>query len=221
MKSVVRGTCDEAAAQEAARAIARGGVIIYPTDTLWGFGADPRNREAIERVYTIKGREPGKPLLLMVRDIAMAQEVAHLPRSAVVLARAFWPGGLSLVAPARAGQTLWGIGKNRTVGLRAPNHPFREYFFQHFSFPITSTSVNLSGEAPLRDFAEILERFGAQADVLVDDIEHPPTGAPSTVVDVSDGRARVVREGVVPREAVRKALAEAGADDAWAEDTAF
>ncbi len=205
-------TPSRAAGEAAAKVVADGGIIVYPTDTLYGFGVDPRDREAVARLYRIKGRERGKPLLLMVRDVEMAATIARFSPVARALAAAFWPGPLSLIVPLRDDVTVWGVGKDRSVGVRAPEHPFREHFFRYYDFPITSTSVNRSGEAPILDPQAICRVFAEKVATCVFDTEHPPRGIPSTVVRVEGESLHLVREGVLSYKTLCAYLRSQGYD---------
>jgi L-threonylcarbamoyladenylate synthase len=198
-------------AESVAEAVARlraGGVVVFPTESVYGLGADASSPAAVARLVAVRGRDPGKPILVLVRDAAMAETLSSaFPPLAHVLARRFWPGPLTLVVPARGGLPEPLTAGTGTVGMRVPGHPDAAALVRGVGGPVTAPSANPPGREPPRRLDEARRYFGAAVDAYVDGGELP--GSASTVVAVDGERVRILREGLVPRAAIDAALAEA------------
>jgi len=187
------------------RALARGKLVVFPTETLYGLGADARSDAAVERLVAVRGREAGKPILVLVRDVAMAETVAaEMPEGARRLAARFWPGPLTLVLRARPGLSAALTAGSGTIGVRAPGHPAAAAIVDGLGGPVTAPSANPPGGTPPRRLDEARAYFGDRVDVYVDGGELP--GGGSTVASVDGDELRVLRAGVVSEAALRAAL---------------
>ncbi|MDP3947109.1 MAG: L-threonylcarbamoyladenylate synthase [bacterium] len=182
----------------AAKALRRGAVMLYPTETVYGLGCDARNTKGIERIYALKGRSGQKPFIVLVKDIAAAKRIARFSPNAKRLARKFWPGSLTLVLRTRKG-ALPARYFGKAVALRVSPHPFVRALFRHIDFPLVSTSANRSGKPATRSISALRRRFGEKTqgiDIIIDG-GTLPRRKPSTVVDFTGRTPRMVREGAI------------------------
>ena len=190
----VRGTAPDQAAVSAAAAVLRGGgLVAFPTETVYGLGADATSPAAIERLNRVKGRPPEKPYSLHIYTAEQIQPfVANIPPAARRLMDRFWPGPLTLVLPADRGGS---------VGFRLPDHPVALAFLQACGVPVAAPSANRSGAPPPTDAREVLAALDGDIECVLD---AGPTrfGRESTVVEVLPDRLEIRREGAVPAEAV-------------------
>jgi len=195
-------------ASKATDVLKNGGVILYPTDTLYGLGADALSDEAVAKVVAIKGRSGGKPMHAIVADLEMAAEYAEISNDARLLIKEFG-GSVTLILKKKTGIDS-GIAKNiETFGIRIPNHPLCIEMCRAFGKPITATSANVAGMRPERSVDAILAqlRESSYADVLqktsIEDIDFVIDGGellsrePSTVVDLAHEEPVIIREGAV------------------------
>jgi L-threonylcarbamoyladenylate synthase len=188
---------------EAAGLLAAGGVIIYPTETFYGLGANARMLMAVRRIYRIKGREFSKPLpLIAANQEAVYDAVAVWPRAAQRLAQAFWPGPLTLILRAAPHILPQVHGHTGKIGIRISSHPVAQALAAAADGLLTATSANQTKEKACRTLAEIPAEFLTLADGLVDagacggDYEN----LPSTIVEADVFPPRLVRAGCVPWE---------------------
>ena len=201
---------NSSAVSDALAALAAGEAIVYPTETFYALGVDALSSQALERLFAIKGREPGKPVALIAADTAMAFALAReVPAAARVLAEAFWPGPLTLVLPARDGIPAALIGDDGGVGVRVSSHPLARALATAFRGPLTATSANLAGEPPAVEPAAARRALGGKVKVLVED-GRLAGGAPSTVVAVDRSGMRVLRQGAVSERQLAAALKGGG-----------
>jgi L-threonylcarbamoyladenylate synthase len=185
------------ALDRAAEIIARGGVIAFRTDTFYGLGADPFNREAVQRIKQLKGREDDKPIPVVISDPNQVDRlIAEISPSFQKLASAFWPGALTLIGRARAELPEEITAGTKTVGVRLPNDDTVRALVKACGGALTATSANPSHAAPARDAQAVRDYFGEEIDLILDGGE-ALTDQPSTVVDCTGNEARLVREGVV------------------------
>ena len=189
-------TSDQISTQ-AASVITRGGVIAFRTDTFYGLGADPFNRNAVQRIKQLKGREDGKPILIIVSDEDQTGRFINEPSRAFnQLAKVFWPGPLTLVGKAGANVPEEITAGTQTVGVRLPNDDEVRRLVRLCGGALTATSANPSHAAPARNAEEVQLYFGNSIDLIVDGGE-AKTDQPSTVVDVSGAEPKLIREGVI------------------------
>ncbi len=181
----------------AARQLQSGGVIAFPTDTLYGLGADLFDESALERIFAIKGRpsDLALPALLASRE-QLEMVTGEFPVVGTQLADRFWPGSLTLVV--RKGRRVPDLatGGRSTLAVRIPNHRVPLALATKLAGPITGTSANLSGGPDLASIAEIEQQLGPQLEGIIR-CGPPPMGIPSTVVDVTSNEAKVLREGAI------------------------
>ncbi len=182
-----------------------GGIIAIPTDTVYGLGADPFNPDAVQKLYTIKGRPEGKPIPLVLGSVEDVNKVAqNLPGFFFHLTERFWPGGLTIIVQSK--NLLPQLTADRTtVGLRIPNQPLLLQILQEFGGPIAITSANLSGEPAATSPQEFSDELSAKIDYIVDDGQTPGP-IPSTVYDISVSPPQMRREGVISAETLTKEL---------------
>jgi L-threonylcarbamoyladenylate synthase len=181
---------------KAAEVIEKGGVIIYPTETLYGLGANPLDTEAMKKLYAIKGREKAKPIPFLIKDQEMLETlVEDVPPIGRQLMERYWPGPLTLIFRAAKGLTPPLRGKGDTIGLRISAHPVAQLIVDAVDAPLTSTSANPTGEENLTDPQMIEETFGDQVDLIIDGGE--VSGIGSTVVDLTTTPPTVLREGMI------------------------
>jgi len=181
--------------------IRSGGVVAIPTDTVYGFAADPFQPGAVERLFRLKGRPENKPILLLV-DTRLQVEtlVSRLPEAFEQVAARFWPGPLTIVLPAAAFVPERITAGSRTIALRMPgSRPVRR-LIREARVPLTGTSANRSGRPAARSAREVREQFPA-APLWVLDGGPAPLTAPSTILDLT-GEPRILREGAIPAAAV-------------------
>lgn len=176
--------------------LAAGGAVAFPTESTYGIGVDALSPAALERLFALKGREPGKPPPILISDDAMLELlVARVPERARRLMARFWPGPLTLVLPARAGlpEPLVSDGG---VGVRRSPHPLAAQLVAAFGGPVTATSANLSGQPAAVEAAEVRAVFGDRLHVL--DGGRAPGAPPSTVARVGDdGTLTILRAGAL------------------------
>ena len=197
-----------AAARRAAATLREGGVILYPTDTLYGLGSDALSDEAVAKVYKIKKRDDQKPIHCIVADQAVAEKYAVFEGLPLVLARSLWPGALTLILKKKEGIET-GVARGlSTIGIRIPDHPLCLAMAKEFGGLITTTSANISGKPCERSVEKILAQLGDTAkdiDLIIDAGELPER-LPSAVVDVSGTEAVVLREGAIKDDDIWRAL---------------
>lgn len=187
---------DRSALEQVAGFVRQGGVIVYPTDTIYGLGCAPDRPEAIERLFRIKQRVEEKGVLLLVPDVETARSLcSSVPTAFEELAERFWPGPVTFLMPAGMGLSRLITGERGLVGLRNPQSDYLHLLMRMIPGPLVSTSANVSGEPPSGRVAELRKQLADQVDVFVDGGNLVEVIA-STVVDLSVTPPRVVREGV-------------------------
>jgi|SRR3989344_158457 len=190
--------------------LSSGGVILFPTDTLYGLGADAFSDKAVDQIYAIKGRDEKKPIHCIVADIAMAEEYAEVTDDARLLFERLLPGGLTVILRKRK-NVRGGIARGiETIGIRIPHNDFCIQLAGAFGEPFTATSANLAGHEHQRSVEAILKQLGPNAeiiDLIIDAGELPPS-APSTVVDLSGEEPVILREGAIPSADIWNAIRE-------------
>jgi L-threonylcarbamoyladenylate synthase len=187
----------------AAEVVQAGGLIVYPTETIYGIGSNALNRRGIARIQALKRRSEPRPILVLVPTIeSVVPLVERISATGLKFMEAFWPGPLTLVFSAsRAIPEELTQGKG-TIGIRIPCCTLCIRLLELCQCPITSTSANLSGEVPLTSIEEMKKVLTPGIDLYLDAGVLPPS-KPSTVVDVSEEIPRLVREGAVSAEALR------------------
>jgi len=194
------------AIREAVEVMKEGGVVAYPTETLYGLGADALSAAAVERVFTLKGRPEGRPIPILVRDTEMLETVvSRIPGEARLLADAFWPGPLTLVLEASPTVPAWVKGGGRGVGVRISAHPAAAALVAGMGRPITTTSANRSGRAGARSAEQVEADFPTGLDLILD-AGALSEGPASTVLDLTAESPKVIRVGVISPEEVRAVL---------------
>lgn len=196
----------DARVASAAEVLRRGGLVAYPTETFYGLGALARDAAALERLARAKLRPEGKPLPLLAADVSQVQDVARLEGLAARLAARFWPGPLTLVLPAAPDLDAAITAGAGTVAVRIPGSEIARTLARLAGGAIVSTSANLSGEPPPTAPAELSPDLVARIDHVLDG-GRTPGGLPSTIVEVAGDALRLLREGVIPLDAVRAACA--------------
>ena len=191
---------------EAVQCLKSGGIIAIPTDTVYGLAADPFNADAVQRLYTFKGRPDGKPIPLVLSSVEDVHSVAqNLPGFFFHLTDRFWPGGLTIVVEAKDLLSVLTAGGN-TVGVRIPDNPRLLQILHAFGGPAAITSANLSGEPPASSPEEIDVELAARIDMIVDGGKTPGP-IPSTVYDISVSPPLIRRHGVISEETLAEELA--------------
>ncbi len=183
--------------EEAARVITSGGVIVYPTETLYGVGADALDEKAVGKVLAAKKRQDNKPILVIVHSVEQLGElVAEIPPPAIQLMEKFWPGPLTIVFKAKPGLPLELTQGSETIGVRIPSNTFCLELLRRCDCPLTSTSANISGEPMQRTIAEIRTTLNVGIDLFID-AGTLPESKPSTVVSAAVSPPKLTREGVI------------------------
>jgi len=191
----------------AARVLATGGVVVYPTETVYGLGADAFNPAALQRLVALKVRAPGKPIAVLIADVEMLHDlVTDVPAIAQRLMRQFWPGPLTLVMRAQPAVSPLLTGTSDGVGVRVSSHAIATALVVAVGRPITTPSANPADRPPSISIDAAREYFGAQVDCYVDGGTLPGEPA-STVVDVRAGWS-LIREGAIPANRIRAVVDE-------------
>lgn len=196
----------------AAQALSDGALVLLPTETVYGLAADASNPLAVAGIYQAKGRPSFNPLIAHVADLEAAQAIAVLDERALKLARAFWPGPLTLVAPIRAPELVCDLARAGldTVAVRVPGHDLARAVLRAFGKPVVAPSANRSGRPSPTNLADALEETGFAVKAALDG-GACKIGLESTVVAVFGGKVRLLRPGAVTRaqiEAVAGPLSE-------------
>lgn len=191
---------DSQAIAEAAKILRSGGIVVFPTETVYGLGVDANNPVAVERLNRLKGRPPEKPYSLHIFQVEqMRPFVTQVPSVAAKLMERFWPGPLTIVLSGSAG---------KTVGFRLPDHPIARAFLMACAIPVAAPSANRSGGKPPTDVTEVLASLDGEVDCVLDG---GPTrlGRESTVVEVlPDGHLKIHREGYICRRDLLAAVGQ-------------
>lgn len=201
-----------ASPEVAAQALAAGALVLLPTETVYGLAADASNPLAVAAIYQAKGRPSFNPLIAHVADLAAAQAIAVLDERALRLARAFWPGPLTLVAPIRAPDQVCDLARAGldTVAVRVPGHELARAVLRAFGKPVVAPSANRSGRPSPTTLSDAVEETGFAVAAALEG-GACAVGLESTVVAVLDGQLRLLRPGAVTRaqiEAVAGPLSE-------------
>ena len=187
-----------------AQILNRGGIIAYPTDTVYGIGTNALNSEAVQRIYHVKQRPPGLPLSVAVLGKSMAQKVAHLNPQAQRLIKTFWPGALTIIVKKKPVIPHIVTSGTDLVGLRAPAHIIPLSILKCSQTPIISTSANKHGNPPCLNVECIRYNFGDQVDMIIEGEQG--TNTPSTVINVTTDPPVIVRKGPITESMIVQSL---------------
>ena len=183
----------------------QGGIVAYPTDTVYGLGASMSILRAVERVFEAKQRHRDMALPLLLASASQICELArYVPPVAHQLIKSFLPGALTLVLPASSTVPEIVTARGKTVAVRIPDHPVPIALIEGIGAPLVGTSANVSGQSSPLTAAEVRTQFGDEIDTVIDDGRRC-SGRESTIVDVTGEIPVILREGAISREALRRA----------------
>ena len=206
---------DAAGIAAAAKILRAGGLVAFPTETVFGLGADATSHEAVAKIYAAKGRPSFNPLIAHVPDRPAAEKQGVFSAQAEKLATAFWPGPLTLVVPLAPGATVCDLARAGldSVALRVPSHPVAQKLLAAAGVPLAAPSANPSGRVSAVTAAHVREDFDGLIDAIIDGAVE--VGLELTIVSCLGGEVMLLRPGGVPRAAIEAVLGEklAGASD--------
>ena len=192
--------------KKAMKVIRQGGVIVCPTDTVYGLIADAKNKKAVKKIFKIKKRKEEKPIPIFVRDLKMAKSLVLINKFQEKLLKKVWPGKVTVLLKAKKltkkifPKSI--ISSENKIGLRIPNYKFLNILLEKLNFPLTGTSANISGKPPSTKIKEVLNQFfltktGGRLPDLILDAGNLKFSRPSTVVDLTN--LKILRDGAVPK----------------------
>ncbi len=197
---------DQTEIERAAEILWAGGLVAFPTETVYGLGADATNASAVDRIFSVKGRPATNPLIVHVADVSVAKRyVAAWPESAQRLARALWPGPITLVLPKSAAIVPAVTAGLATVAIRCPDHPIALELLQKFSGPVAAPSANRSNRVSPTTAEHVRRELGNEVDLILDGGQCR-VGIESTVVDLTSSHPAILRPGAVGRERLEQLL---------------
>jgi len=190
--------------EQAVKNLKSGGIVAFPTDTVYGLGADIYNIKAVQRIFEVKQRSRKMALPVLIGEVEQISEVAvSMPQIAYLLIKHFWPGGLTLVVHKAVTIPTIITANNNKVAIRLPDHYIPRALIGGLGVPIIGTSANISCRAaPVTD-EEVVQQLGSKIDFIIR-AGRCPGGVESTVVDVSGERPVVLREGIIPAVTIEK-----------------
>ena len=195
---------DPLALVSAVEVLRRGGIVAYPTDTLFGLGVDALNEAAVERIFEVKGRPQGMPLPLIIGESEQLEMVADtVTECAWKFASAFWPGGLTLVVPVGPNVPALVTARGWKVAVRLPDHPIPRELARQLGRPITGTSANRSGGPDPSTAESVQNQFHNTIDMILRG-GSAPAGRSSTVLDITGNQPKVLRHGAVSVEQLER-----------------
>lgn len=181
--------------ERAAEVVRRGGVLLYPSDTIYGLGCSPFNESAIRRILEIKERPVDKGLLVLVPGPDWLERLAQdVDSDCLTICEQFWPGPLTILLKARPELSPKLTGREGKIGIRWPANPLLQEWMERIPGPVVSTSANLSGREVISSPGELKKLFGSLVDLFVQSSE-PVNGTPSTVLDLTCAPPRLLRQG--------------------------
>ncbi len=189
----------------AVHVLTAGGLAAFPTETVYGLGADATNATAVAKLYAAKGRPSFNPLIAHVVDIEAAKRVGRFDALALVLAAKFWPGPLTLVVPSSGVVCDLARAGLDTVAVRVPAHPAAQRLLSAFGKPVAAPSANRSGHVSPTTAEHVMADLAGRVDFILDG-GPTPLGLESTIVDCTSDAPRILRAGGVPREKIEAAL---------------
>ena len=193
--------------EKGVKILQKGGVIAFPTDTVYGLGSDVFNSTAVERIYEIKNRPKHRQLPLLIADVEQLTTLADpIPEIAWFLGRRFWPGGLTLVLSKTNSLPVY-LASGPTIAVRLPDHPICLAIIQRLGNPIIGTSANISGQPAALTAEVVRQQLGGKIDFIIDGGKCPG-GKESTVVDVTHELPIILRQGIIPSHEIDKAYKE-------------
>jgi L-threonylcarbamoyladenylate synthase len=191
---VLKATVDNI--REASKIVKNGGLVVYPTDTVYGLGCDPFNVRAVERVFKVKGERKEKPLPILASDIKFIEKIAHINEKARKIAEKYWPGPLTLVVPKKPVLPSIVTCGLASVGVRIPNHTVAIQLISLCNGLLVGTSANKTGEKSPRNAQEATKQLGEHVDMVLDD-GPTPLGQESSIVDLTSKEPKMLREGPI------------------------
>jgi L-threonylcarbamoyladenylate synthase len=192
-------SCSDDAAARCASVVKGGGVVVFPTDTIYGIGCDPYGDSAVERIFAIKGRDEKKPLPVLAYTMKDAEKIVSLGDAGRALAEKYWPGALTIVAPITDQKISRRVtAGSKSLAVRVPANECALSLLRHCRY-LVGTSANPSGGEPLKSAEEVLGSSLDGYDALLDG--GPVNGVESTIVDVT-GRPKILREGAIKSKEV-------------------
>jgi L-threonylcarbamoyladenylate synthase len=190
----------------AAQVLREGGLVVFPTDTVYGVGAAVDRPDAVARLYVAKGRPLDKPIPVLIADLDQLEKLAREVTPEVrLLAQHFWPGALTIVVPAQPWLPREIVRETGAVGLRMPDHPVALGIISGAGGAVATTSANRSGEREACTVEEAIGALGDAVDLYIDG-GRTPGGIPSTVVAFEGSRLVVLRRGALPVEVIEEVL---------------
>jgi L-threonylcarbamoyladenylate synthase len=190
---------EEEIIEKAAQVLSIGGIIVYPTETLYGLGASIINQQAVQRIFEIKGRNIAKPISMAFRNVDHAKQFAQFNPTAEKLAEKFLPGPLTIILLSKIPfDPIFGGEK---IAIRIIDNKVTQQVLYKVKVPITATSANISGKKNPTTAQDVIEQIGERVDLILDagKCKHEK---PSTVVDCSSGEVKILREGVIDKEKI-------------------
>lgn len=193
--------CTDESIRLGAKYIRNGGIIIYPTDTVYGLGADPYNKDAIDRIFEVKGRDKSKPLPLLCSSLDHVNRIVHMNYDAKRLAERFWPGALTVLMELKDKQLINTLCTEK-AGVRIPNNSCALKLINACNGILIGTSANISGYKSIQDVKELDPRLVEKVDIIIDD--GVALGIESTIIDILE--KKIVREGYIKKQQIEEVL---------------
>lgn len=183
--------------KKAALILRNGGLVAFPTETVYGLGANMLDKDAIKKVYRIKNRPKGKPLTIHIADVKILKKmVGRIPSSAKKLIAKFWPGPLTLVLKDKT---------SKKTGFRIPDNRIAFLLIKEAAVPVVAPSANISGKRPPTDAQEVLKNLSGKIEMVLDGGK-TQIGVESTVLDLSGRQYKILREGAISEEEIRRII---------------
>jgi L-threonylcarbamoyladenylate synthase len=205
MPQILKVSSWESALSETRKVLKAGGIVAFPTDTFYGLGVNPYNKSAVDKIYEIKGRDPEKPLLLLIDSVTKLENLVEEPSAACIkLMQVFWPGPLTLLFKPKPSS----IHENITadlIGIRQPGNPVTRKILSALDHPLTAPSANISGGTPATTAQQVQDTFGEKVELILDAGECRG-GKPSTLINATDAPARLIRAGEIEFKSIQDCL---------------
>ncbi len=196
---MLKVSCNADGIEKASQIIHKGGVIVFPTDTVYGIGCDPYNKDSVKKIYEIKSRDVSKPLPVLAYSKAVAERIVIFDELSGKLAEKFWPGALTIILKLKDQNLRESLNLTDKIAIRVPNHNCTLELLKKCNF-LVGTSANISGQMPFTNPDEHLSDL-QKYDVFIDG-GIIASNAESTIIEIEDGKIRIIREGSLDREEI-------------------